>query len=105
MPLIENTDKKQLITMDYLKRKHISLEDTNKLHYHAYHEILVVNKGFITYASNDGIIKILEKSIVFMPAHTLHNPFVQTSHPYERYRIRFYSDFADGILQNEEGVA
>lgn len=33
-----------------------------------------------------------------MPAHTLHNPFVQNSHPYERYRIRFYPDFADGII-------
>ena len=95
----ENTNKKLSIEIDYLKTRCVSPEDTNKLHYHPYHEFLIIDKGFITYATTNGIINVAEKSIVFMPAHTLHNPYVQNSHPYERYRIRFYSDFDNGILQ------
>ena len=98
----ENINKKSLITIDYLKKKCVSPEDTNKLHYHPYHEFLVLDKGYITYAADSGIIKVAEKSIVFMPAHTLHNPYVQKSHPYERYRIRFYPDFANGIISKPE---
>ncbi len=98
MILEENTDKTPSVIVDYLKKKCVSPEDTNKLHYHPYHEFLILDKGFVTYATDNGIIKIAEKSIVYMPAHTLHNPFVQKSHPYERYRIRFSPDFADGII-------
>jgi len=98
MILEENTDKNSPIAIDYLKKKCVPPEETNKLHYHPYHEFIIIDKGFITYATDKGIIKIAEKSIVYMPAHTLHNPFVQKSHPYERYRIRFYPDFANGII-------
>lgn len=94
----ENTNKNSPITIDNLKQKSVSPEDTNKLHYHPFHEFLIIDKGFVTYATDNGIIKIADKSIVYMPAHTLHNPFVQNSHPYERYRIRFYPDFCDGII-------
>lgn len=98
MILGENTNKNTPITIDYLKQKCVSPEDTNKLHYHPFHEFVIIDKGFITYTTDNGISKIAEKSIVYMPAHTLHNPFVHKSHPYERYRIRFYPDFADGII-------
>ena len=95
------TDKKEFLAIDYLKRKSILPEDTNKLHYHSCHELVIIDKGFVTYATENGIIKIAEKSIVFMPAHTLHNPFVQETYPYERYRIRFYDDFSKGIIAQE----
>jgi len=98
MILEKYTDKKSPITIDFLKKKCVLPEDTNKLHYHSYHELVIIDKGFVTYAIDSGIIKIAERSIVFMPAHTLHNPFVQKSHPYERYRIRFYDDFSKGII-------
>lgn len=98
MILGENTNKNTPITIDYLKQKCVSPEDTNKLHYHPFHEFVIIDKGFITYTTDNGISKIAEKSIVYMPAHTLHNPFVHKSHPYERYRIRFYPDFSDGII-------
>jgi len=101
----EITDKKILISMDYLAQRRVSPEDTNKLHYHPYHEFLILNNGFITYATDNGIVKIADKSIVFMPAHTLHNPFVQDTHPYERYIIRFYPDFADGIISQPDLLA
>ncbi len=100
MNLKENADKNPPIAIDYLKKKSVTPEETNKLHYHPYHEFLIVDKGFITYATDNGIINIAEKSIVYMPAHTLHNPFVQKFHQYERYRIRFYPDFSDGIITN-----
>lgn len=97
----ENTNKKSLVTIDYLKKKCVSPEDTNKLHYHPYHEFIIIDKGFVIYASGNNVAKVAQKSIVFMPAHTLHNPFVQENHPYERYRIRFYPDFANEIIKQE----
>ena len=98
MILEDNSNKTTTITIDYLKQKCVSQEDTNKLHYHPFNEFLIIDKGFITYTTENAISKIAEKSIVYMPAHTLHNPFVHESHPYERYRIRFYNDFANGII-------
>lgn len=89
------------ITVDYMKKQHVPPEDTNKIHYHSYHEFLIINQGLVTYATDSGIIKISDKSIVFMPAHTLHNPFVQ-NHPYERYRIRFNADFVKGVLVQDK---
>jgi len=89
------------ITVDYLKKISVKPEDTNKLHYHPYHEFIIIDKGFVIYASGNNIVKVAGKSIVFNPAHTLHNPFVQESHPYERYRIRFYPDFATEIIKQE----
>lgn len=86
------------VIVDYMKKKYVSPSDTNRLHYHPYHEIVVIDKGFVTYAADSGIIRVAEKSMVFMPAHTLHNPFVQNSHPYERYKVGFSSDFANGIF-------
>ena len=98
MILKEKIDKSTSITIDYLRKKNVLPEETNKIHYHPHHEFVIIDKGFVTYATDNGIINIAEKSIVYMPAHTLHNPFVQKSHPYERYRIKFYPEFADGIL-------
>lgn len=98
MVLGENTNKNTVVTIDHLKKKHVSPEETNKLHYHPFHEFIIINKGFITYTTENGTSKIEEKSIVYMPAHTLHNPFVHNSQQYERYRIRFYPDFADEII-------
>ena len=94
----EPISKIRPVTVDYLEKKHISPEDTNKLHYHPYNEFIILNKGLVIYATDKGVIKLKEKGIVYMPAHTLHNPFVQSSHPYERYRIRFSTDFANGII-------
>ncbi len=94
----ESNNKKMPIEVDYLKKKSVLPEETNKLHYHPYHEFLIINKGFVTYASDSGVVKIIEKSVVYMPVYTLHNPFVQTSYPYERYRIKFSPDFANGII-------
>lgn len=88
------------ITVDYLKKKLVRPEDTNKIHYHPYYEMVIIDTGFVTYATNSGIIRIADKSIVFMPAHTLHNPFVQ-NHLYERYRIRFNGDFVKGVLTQD----
>ena len=87
------------ISVDYLKKKNVAPEDTNKIHYHPYYEMVIVKNGFVTYATDSGIIRIAEKSIVFMPAHSLHNPFVQNQ-PYERYRIQFDADYAKGIFQD-----
>ncbi len=92
---------KMNFTVDYLKKRYVPLEDTNKIHYHPYYEILIINNGFLTYTTGSGIIKIAEKSIVFMPMNTMHNPFVQNQ-PYERYRIRLNKDFAKGLLVQEE---
>lgn len=87
-------------TMDYRRRKSVNPEFTNKIHYHPFHELVIIDKGLVTYATDNGIIKVGEKSIVFMPAQTLHNPFVQGTHTYERYKIRFDSDFAEDMLKN-----
>lgn len=87
------------VTVDYLKKTSVKPEDTNKFHYHPYHEFIIIDKGFVIYASRNNIAKVAEKSIVFMPAHTLHNPFVQENHPYERYRIRFYPNFANKMIK------
>ncbi len=91
-------DKNTSIAVDYLKKKTILPEETNKIHYHSRHEFVIINKGLATYATNEGAIKISDMSIVFMPAHTLHNPFIKNSTVYERYRIKFTDDFAKGIL-------
>ena len=88
-----------LMSFDYVKG-YISREDTNKIWCHPQFELLVIVRGNITYNDKRGVTKITDKSVVFFKAHEVHNPCVDESALYERYRIRFYSEATDRILKD-----
>jgi len=99
----EYTNKDGLISVNYMK-EHISEEETNKIWCHPYYELMVIISGEVTYSSNEGITRVTDKSVVFTRAHEVHNPFVHDSQIYERYKVRFNSDFARRILKDSYGI-
>ena len=87
------------ITVDYVKG-HIKEEMTNKIWCHPHYELMVIIKGDITYNDTKGVTKVGDRSVVFIKAHEVHNPFVHYSSLYERYRVRFFADFATDVLKD-----
>ncbi len=92
-----------LIRIDYM-RAHVSEEETNKIRCHPYSELLVIVKGNVIYGDNMGVSRVSDKSIVFTKAYEIHNPFVQYSHLYERYKILFDKNFVKKLLKSPYGI-
>lgn len=88
-----------LIAVDYMKG-YIPEERTNKIWCHPHYELMVVIRGYITYNDNKGVSKVGDKSVVFIKAHEVHNPFVHNSELYERYKVRFSKSFIKEILRD-----
>ena len=86
-----------LMKVDYVKG-YIPRETTNKVWCHPQFEILVIVKGSITYNDKKGVSKVGDKSVVFFRAHEVHNPCVDESVLYERYRVSFFGAAASDIL-------
>ncbi len=74
---------------DYV-RHHVREENTNRVHSHAYCELLVINRGDIIYIAQGKMVKLRDKAVIYNRANMIHNNFVQNEHLYERYRINFY---------------
>jgi hypothetical protein len=98
--ITEYVNKDGTITVDYMK-KHVPSRDTNNIYCHPYYEIIIIVSGKVTYTANEGVTRIGERSVVFIEPYTVHNPFVHDVQIYERYRIRFYPDFASGLLSDK----
>lgn len=98
--ITEYVNKEGTITVDYMK-KHVPSRDTNNIYCHPYYEIIIIVSGKVTYTANEGVTRIGERSVVFIEPYTVHNPFVHDVQIYERYRIRFYPDFASGLLSDK----
>ena len=88
-----------LLSADYVKG-HIPEERTNKIWCHPNYELMVILSGNITYNDNKGVTKVGDKSVVFIKAHEVHNPFVHSSKLYERYRVRFSKRFISEVLKD-----
>lgn len=85
--------------VDYVKG-YIKRENTNKIWCHPQFELLVIVRGNITYNDKKGVTKISDKSVVFFKAHEVHNPCVDETALYERYRVIFFGDAANEILSD-----
>lgn len=88
---------------DYMRAR-VTKEETNKIQCHSYSEIVFIKSGDMTYSTGDKIVRISAHSIIYNREGMIHNPFVQYSQIYERYKIKFYeSDLTDGceILKDE----
>lgn len=86
-------------SVEYLTKKNIKPEDTNKIHFHPFNEIVIIKKGVVHYATDKTVTHLDGESIIYSPEHTLHNNLVLSNNPYERYRIRFDSAFFKDILK------
>ena len=91
-----------LITVDYMKG-HIPEERTNKIWCHPHFEFMLIVKGDVTYSDKKGVTRVTDKSAVFIKSHEVHNPFVH-SQLYERYRVKFYSNFSDKVLREPYNI-
>lgn len=88
------------ILMDYFKGIEVPFA-LDRLHYHPYHEISVVVKGNITYATKNSIAKACDHCVIFSRAQELHNPFVDQTQVYERYQIKFHTKLiSDTIIDS-----
>ena len=93
---IEISPVRGTLILDAMKT-HVVRSATNRIHNHPYAEIVIVDKGDTVYTSADGTVRLGDKSIVYNPPYSRHNPFVQYSRLYERYKIKFYpEDINDG---------
>lgn len=79
------------ILMDYFKGIEVPFA-FDRLHHHPYHEISIVVKGNITYATKDYIAKAQDNCVIFSKAQELHNPFIDQTQLYERYQVKFYTN-------------
>ena len=76
------------VTVEYMKG-YVPPTKTGKIHCHEYCEMMLIISGSITYADNDVVIKMPEKSLVFTKSHDVHNPSTAPDCLYERYKISF----------------
>ena len=86
---------------DYMKG-FIPPKKESEIHCHEEYEFLLIVNGEITYADNNGVIKMSGKSVVFTKAHDVHNPWASSERMYERYRIVFSSEAFCGMNFPEE---
>ena len=71
-------------------RSHVERSSTNRIHNHPYAELVIVDKGDIVYTAGGSLKHLGDKTVIYNPPHAIHNPFVQYSRLYERYKIKFY---------------
>lgn len=79
------------IIVDHLRRR-VTPDQTNKIHNHSYSEIILIKSGIMTYTTGQKMIRLGVGSVIYNPEGFVHNPFVQYSQVYERYKIKFYRD-------------
>ena len=89
---------------DYMKG-YVLLESTNKIQCHEFYEILLMERGQATYSSNDGVVKVGDKTLIFTKAREVHNPYTQSTPMYERYKIAFYPEFFKGYLDGNASIS
>ncbi|MBO5453416.1 MAG: helix-turn-helix transcriptional regulator [Clostridia bacterium] len=89
--------------MSYLK-KIVYPDTTNRIHCHPYHELVIIEKGFVRYTTNNEIVEVKAPCVVFMPAYTIHNPFVQQTEIYERHKIEFDFGFTDNYFKDTKSL-
>lgn len=100
MILKEYVSRNTPVLMDYFKGIKVPFA-LDKLHYHSYHEISIVVKGHITYATKNSISKAQDHCVIFSRAQELHNPFIDQTQLYERYQIKFDTNlFSDKITDS-----
>lgn len=100
MLLEEYVSPNTSILMDYFKGMEYPFA-FDRLHFHPYNEFSLVVKGDITYATKNSISKAHDHCVIFSRAQELHNPFVDKSHVYERYQVKFYTNvISDKITQS-----
>lgn len=99
MNIPQNTFHNDNFNMDYMK-KIVRPESTNRIHCHPYHELLIAETGCIRYTVNNKIIEVKAPFVTFMPSYTIHNPFVQQSQIYERYKIEFDCNFFENFIKD-----
>lgn len=80
------------ITIDYYKGYGFPPQ-TKSLHYHIYNELSVVKSGKIYYNSDDINKQLDGNCVIFSREHCLHNNIVDPKYMYERYQVKFYSNF------------
>ena len=93
----------ELIRVNYL-RTHVAPSETNRLHCHPFYEILLIDKGGIRYSTPDGYTDVTGKTVIFHCVHDIHNPFVQYSQLYDRYRIQFDRSLLDGYFKFHDDI-
>lgn len=87
------------ISIDY-EKCYVKRENTNKIISHPFCEVIVLNKGDVVYTAGGRMVHLGDKSVIYNPAGMIHNNFVQQSHIYERYRIRFYGEELSAMLSD-----
>ena len=85
-------------------RMHVKRSSTNRIHNHPYAELVIVDKGDIVYTAGGRIKRVGDKSLLYNPPGAIHNPFVQYSRLYERYKIKFYPSDIIGALQTSDEI-
>lgn len=100
MLLEEHVSPNTSILMDYFKGTEYPFA-FDRLHFHPYNEFSLVVKGDITYATKNSISKAHDHCVIFSRAQELHNPFVDNTHTYERYQVKFYTNLiSDKITES-----
>jgi AraC-like DNA-binding protein len=91
------------IRIDYMKG-YVLPESTNRIQCHPYYEMLIISKGNVTYSDNKGVSKVSDKSIVFTKAYEVHNPSVNTTQYYERYRLSFEKTLFESLFRDSDMI-